>query len=308
MAKSTTLQQIGGVAAGVASAVWAQPWIAGVYAAHITNLKGGSTFDIAKAGAIASGAAYAGGKLEGLKYTSDKIAAGIFIAGTAGVASGGDVGTSFAVAAFTVGSGAKLGQSGLHPVVGATIAATIGGTASQISGGKFANGAITGAFAYALAESMRQVRANNISAAGPKQTTVEIRYSRIRGIPFARHAFVVVTGPGGQQFGARGGPFGSGEGLFGSIQAEAGTFDARFSDYDAVVVASETALVTNQPYSEVVTALSEFAAAVNTARIPYNPLTTNSNAFAHQAVTVLGISRPTSPVFAPGSSTELQLP
>jgi hypothetical protein len=44
VAKSTTLQQIGGVAAGVASAIYG-PWIAAAYSAHITNLKGGSTFD-----------------------------------------------------------------------------------------------------------------------------------------------------------------------------------------------------------------------------------------------------------------------
>src|SRR5680860_93409 len=154
LAKSTTLQQIGGVAAGVASVVWGQPWIAGVYAAHITNLKGGSTTDIVKAGAIAAGAAYAGGKLEGLKYTSDKIAAGIFIAGTAGVASGGDVGTSFAVAAFTGAAAYGAAQLHVHPVIGTIITATIGGTASQISGGKFANGATTGAFQYLLVRSL----------------------------------------------------------------------------------------------------------------------------------------------------------
>lgn len=241
----------------------------------------------------------------GIEY---QIAGSVAIGTAAGVASGGDFESSFYAAAFTAGATTAVGGLDVHPAVGATIAAAIGGTASQLSGGKFSNGAITGAFAYAIGESMRRASANSATAAGPGQTTVEIRYSKIRGIPFARHSFVVVVGPDGQQFGARGGPFGAGEGAFGSIQAEAASFDARFSDYDAVVIASETVVVTNQPYSEVVIALSEFAAAVNAAQIPYNPFTTNSNAFAHQAITVLSIARPTSTVFAPRSGTELPLP
>lgn len=43
--------------------------------------------------------------------------------------------------------------------------------------------------------------------------------------------------------------------------------------------------------------LSGFSDAVNGAQIPYNPFTTNSDAFAHQAVTYLGIPRPAPPLW-----------
>ena len=51
--------------------------------------------------------------------------------------------------------------------------------------------------------------------------------------------------------------------------------------------------------------LTDFGNKIKQARISYNPLTTNSNAFAHQAVTVFGINRPSAAAWAPGSGTVL---
>jgi len=148
LAKSTTLQSIGGVAAGVAS-VYFGPWVAAAYSAHLTNIKGGSTGDILKAGAIAGGAAAASGAAGGLGVYG-QIAANIAIGTAAGVASGADFEDSFYASAITSVAAAGVAQSGAPPAVGITISATVGGTASQLSGGKFVNGAVTGAFQYAL--------------------------------------------------------------------------------------------------------------------------------------------------------------
>lgn len=154
LAKSTTLQSIGGVAAGVAS-VYFGPWVAAAYSAHLTNIQGGSTGDIMKAGAIAGAAAYASGAAGGLNpYAA--FAANIAIGTAAGVASGADFDDSFYASAITAAASAATAGAtqNAHPAVGYTISAAIGGTASELSGGKFINGAVSGAFAYGLTRSL----------------------------------------------------------------------------------------------------------------------------------------------------------
>jgi RHS repeat-associated protein len=148
LAKSTTLQAVGGVAAGVAS-VYFGPWVAAAYSAHLTNIQGGSTGDIMKAGAIAYAGAAASGSTGGLNPAA-RIAANIAIGTAVGVASGADFEASFYASAFT--AAASAGTANLtqnNPVAGVIISASIGGTASELSGGKFANGAVSGAFQYA---------------------------------------------------------------------------------------------------------------------------------------------------------------
>jgi hypothetical protein len=71
-------------------------------------------------------------------------------------------------------------------------------------------------------------------------------------------------------------------------------------------VASQTAVRTTDTFESVVSKLSTFGAEVNQAGIRYGHASSNSNAFAHQAVTVLGAKRPSAAVFAPGSDTELR--
>ncbi len=72
------------------------------------------------------------------------------IQGALGVAQGGKFGAAFMSAAVTSGYGSKFGQMGnrVQRVIGAAV---LGGTVSRIGGGKFANGAVTGAFVQAFA-------------------------------------------------------------------------------------------------------------------------------------------------------------
>jgi hypothetical protein len=71
------------------------------------------------------------------------------IQGALGVAQGGKFGAAFLSAAVTSGYGSKFGQMGnrVQCVIGAAV---LGGTVSRIGGGKFANGAVTGAFVQAF--------------------------------------------------------------------------------------------------------------------------------------------------------------
>jgi hypothetical protein len=247
-----------------------------------------------------------------------QIAASGVAGGLLSTAGGGRFGDGF----LGGGAGSFAGPylTTLGPVTGAVAAAVAGGTAAELGGGKFANGAISGAFAYTVA--IRRSSDNTREAesdAESERTTVEIRYGKIRGIPAARHAFIVATGPKGQQFGLRAGPSArtegsgvpvssGGDGVAGVLETQARNFDERFVDFAADVVATQTVLSTDQPFKEITAALSGFASSVDAARIQYKLLTTNSNAFAHQAVTVLGIVRPSPIVFAPGSNTHLPLP
>ena len=51
--------------------------------------------------------------------------------------------------------------------------------------------------------------------------------------------------------------------------------------------------------------LNAYAATVNEHHIVYGATTSNSNAYAHEAVTVLGVGRPDPIVDAPGHDTKL---
>ena len=64
--------------------------------------------------------------------------------------------------------------------------------------------------------------------------------------------------------------------------------------------ATVTVLSNDQPAASKNRALREFSTAVDNANIAYNPFTSNSNAFAFQALEATGIARSAQPVWAPG--------
>jgi hypothetical protein len=136
------------------------------------------------------------------------------------------------------------------------------------------------------------------------------------------HSYVEVIGPDHEVYFIRGGPGGEGNGLEALVSDASGstslsngglgnltaTFgdDARRIDAGRTFMMSSAGFV-SQPFSEVQKALEQFGEAVDIAKIPYGPVSTNSNAFAFQAVTVLGLSRPTPPIWVPGHDTVLQV-
>ena len=99
---------------------------------------------------------FGGGFAAGLSGAGFALKVGLHgtVGGIAGALQGGRFGHGFAAAGLTaLGSGFNnsrfVGGPGFSPAR-VTVAAAIGGTASRITGGKFANGAVTGAFSQAL--------------------------------------------------------------------------------------------------------------------------------------------------------------
>lgn len=150
------------------------------------------------------------------------------------------------------------------------------------------------------------------------KTTVDIRYVPI-GDQGYHHSFIVVTAPNGERAYVRGGPGGNNHGglgqlledsssngrSYGNLTVEWGAYVPGTIDYTESPSAILPVLTTGQSPGAVMQKLVHFGAIVNASRITYHPLSTNSNAFAHQAVTVLGVSRPEAKVWAPGSDTPL---
>lgn len=105
------------------------------------------------------------------------------------------------------------------------------------------------------------------------------------------------AGPGGA--GANTGPFGA-------LTAEHGDYVPGTVDYETKPAASVTLLSNDQPAAAYTDQLNQYENAVNNANIPYNPLSTNSNAYAQSAVEFLGLTPPAKPpVLAPGHDTTL---
>ncbi len=76
-------------------------------------------------------------------------------------------------------------------------------------------------------------------------------------------------------------------------------------DYEKTPAASTTLLSNDQPAAGYVAQLQGYEKAVNKAGIPYNPVSTNSNAYATGAAKSLGLTVPEPPVWAPGRDTQL---
>jgi hypothetical protein len=169
------------------------------------------------------------------------------------------------------------------------------------------------------------------ASSAQRGVTVLLGYKPIDGAPIADHSYVKIVGAGGREFFLRGGPGPNTDGpasggSAGVLAADsAGTKsayggNAHFGNlsvdtgYRALKVESgkadnATKVVghVDMTFDEAMRKLLKFGDAVNAAKIKYWPLSTNSNAVSHQAVTVLGLPRPSDPVWTPGSDVTLEL-
>ena len=156
----------GAVAAGAISGPWAVAAIAGAAgasAALTTNALGGDSSDYWRAGLISAattaafyGVGAATGGFTGIEGAVIKIGAHALVGCASAAASGGEC--AHGAVAAAIGKGVSLGLaekfgttwSTQEKVIGFIATSVAGGTASALSGGKFANGATTAAFGYAL--------------------------------------------------------------------------------------------------------------------------------------------------------------
>jgi hypothetical protein len=154
-----------------------------------------------------------------------------------------------------------------------------------------------------------------------KGVTVIMGYKPIDDVEAADHSYIKIVGPDGREFFLRGGPgpdadYAASGGAPGILAADSagskssyrgdahlGTLtvhtgrdalglEKRKGD-DATKILGKVDLT----FDEAMQRLIRFGNEVNAAKIKYWPLSTNSNAVAHQAVTVLGLPRPADPVW-----------
>lgn len=154
-----------------------------------------------------------------------------------------------------------------------------------------------------------------------KGVTVIMGYKPIEGAQAADHSYIKIRGPDGREFFLRGGPgpdadyaasggapgilaadsAGSkssyrGDAHFGTLTVDAGR-DALNIEDDRDDDATKVLGRVDMTFDDAMQKLIKFKNDVNAAKIKYWPLSTNSNAVAHQAVTVLGLPRPVDPIW-----------
>jgi len=158
----------------------------------------------------------------------------------------------------------------------------------------------------------------------PAKTTVSVRYKALGKIggKTDHHAFVEVSGPNGERYVIRAGPSASSGSPKLAVLTDVSRLPPVVDEYGNLVVhdgdiaaavearsrtvASQIVLATSDSFTSIVPRLATFGARVNQARIRYGPISANSNAFAHQAVTALRVPRPRALVWPPGSNATLR--
>ncbi len=131
--------------------------------------------------------------------------------------------------------------------------------------------------------------------------------------PLARHAYVLVTTPSGNQYVTRGGPERPPSyGLFGELYASSDRTpiaEEDFEDIGATVFFRQLVGYIRDPAAEINAAFIRYSSTTNAASIDYRLLTQNSNSYAFQAVERLTRTpRPRAIPYAPGWSRVLPAP
>jgi RHS repeat-associated protein len=94
---------------------------------------------------------------------------------------------------------------------------------------------------------------------------------------------------------------------FGQLYAQQESPTDPGGDNTSTITGSVTALSNDLPAASYIQGLQQFDSGLNSANIPYNPLSTNSNAYVTNALQSLGVPVPKAPVFAPGAGTNLNV-
>ncbi|WP_294031886.1 hypothetical protein [Thiolapillus sp.] len=135
---------LGGLAQGIAAEAMGGTFADGFEAGALSGLQSGISSGIGGASSLDGPSI---GNL-GAGITVKRVLAHGLVGGAFARARGDSFGSGFATGVFTKLSAGKLSESIPGKFGGAAASAIIGGTASTLSGGKFANGALSGAFGY----------------------------------------------------------------------------------------------------------------------------------------------------------------
>ena len=169
-----------------------------------------------------------------------------------------------------------------------TIAAVVGGTIPRITGGKFANGALTSAAREraALREQSRRIE-------------LSIGYTDTPA-GMGNHALVIATDPvTGKQYATRAGPRLNDQGGCCVIEAVYDDYNSSFRDTPSSVYTIQNIGTLDISLAEFASRAGEFASITNTNNILYLGITSNSNSYAFTFARSLGFY-PTPKVWVPG--------
>jgi hypothetical protein len=228
---------------------------------------------------------------------------GTFINGFASGAIGQVAGTLSQSAFGPAGAGGRQGLLGRTAV-----AAIAGGTASELTGGKFANGAVTGAFGQLWNEEQNHTPRVSIDLYAHEIPV-------IGGVARLDHAFIVVS-DGAGTYVVRAGPDSKKLStiLAGKAQLYAEVADY-FSSNESKAIRGGSGYLhiskvaeSGMTLSQVKYAFQEYVTKVNKANLSYLPLRQNSNTFAFGAIRAVGLSAPNpNPRLLPGSEYSFNL-
>jgi RHS repeat-associated protein len=94
---------------------------------------------------------------------------------------------------------------------------------------------------------------------------------------------------------------------FGQLYAQQESPTDPTGDNMSTISGSVTVLSNDAPAAGYINSLTQFDEGLNTANIPYNPLSTNNNSYVTNALQSLGVPAPNAPVWAPGAGTNLHV-
>jgi hypothetical protein len=134
-------------------------------------------------------------------------------------------------------------------------------------------------------------------------------YSRTPSQFRAKRKYIIVTDVDGTKTEVRAGP--SARGGSGTVVASVERYQRYSTEWGPdeqpypYIAAREVVPENGEPAAPLIDALTGYANLINEVKIPYRRLSTNSNAFAREALDVVGIPAPRTPVWAPGYDTSL---
>ena len=298
------VQTVGQIAAGG----FGGPWGAAAYAGLVTVANGGSIGDGLLAAGIALGTAQAfhavGDAFGEVTFLSPehfgKVVAHGTVGGVSSVARGGEFHHGFLAA-----GAAQFAAPGISRIyegdysqeaiaVRTTVAAAAGGAAAELGGGKFLNGAITGAFSRLYNDEAHA----RIRRQKSERVAVSIGYTDTP-VGIGNHALVIGTDlNSGEQFATRAGPRMTAFGPV--IYAQTGLYNEDFIDPPSAVHTLQKVGELSISVEEFARRAIDFAQITNANNVSYLGVTSNSNSYAFTFVESLGFSRPAPLVWAPG--------
>lgn len=224
---------------------------------------------------------------------AENVAGHALVGCASSAAGGGKCGSGVLAAGFSDAIGPGASKLDLGEISGLVVSSVSGGIGSMLGGGKFENGAVTGAFGYLFSE----------CAGGGCGTLLSLGYNRIPLISWLTgddHTFDISTDTySGDQYATRSGPgfnaadpAGPGCDVLQNC-AQSGPLGSSFQDKLLDSTSIQTVGVLRVSPMAVQQDMAQYAATFNSEHSSYGWTSDNSNSYGFTYPTTLGFPRPT---------------